>query len=47
MTVYSLKKQKLRTLNALLVSAGIAIAAPVICSCITLDWSAAANVIEQ
>lgn len=25
------------TLNALLVSAGMAIAAPVICSCITLD----------
>lgn len=30
------------TLKALLVSAGMAMAAPVICSCIIRDWSAAA-----
>ncbi len=28
------------TLNALFVSAGIAIAAPLICSCMMRDWSA-------
>ncbi len=36
------------TLNALFVSAGIAIAAPLICSCMMRDWSApVANVKEN